>query len=77
MQNGERMNPEELKLGVVYRWIVEHIGGESHPCASERFVLTRIDLTKNEADWEHTDGRHKGHAGTITDLDFLWETVEA
>lgn len=71
------MNIEDLKVGVVYRWIVDELGGESHPAASERFVLNRIDLAKNEADWEHVDGRNKGQTGTITDLDLLWDACEA
>lgn len=71
------MNIEDLKVGVVYRWIVDELGGESHPAASERFVLTRIDLAANEADFEDIAGPRQGQTGTITDLDLLWEACEA
>lgn len=77
------MNPNELQLGVVYCWCYDE-GAASKISASwpttaddRRFVLTRVDLAANEADFLNTAGPATGATGTFTDLDLLYDAMVA
>ena len=70
------VNPNELQLGVVYCWCYDD-GAGPYPADDRRFVLTRIDLAANEADFLNTTGSATGQTGTFTDLDLLYDAMVA
>lgn len=65
---------DDLELNRVYRWVTAEPGTHA---ALERWVFTRIDKARNEADWLMVAGPQIGSRGTTLDLDVYWDAEEA
>lgn len=68
------MRLSELKTNVVYCWCHDD-GNGPFPADDRRFVLTRIDIAANEADFLNTAGPNTGETGTFTDLDLMYDAM--
>ena len=70
------MLPTELKTNVIYCWCYDD-GDGPYPADDRRFILTRIDVVADEADFLYTAGPNAGESGTFDELDMLYDAMVA